>query len=650
MRVAPLVAAVLALLVVLPAQAVAAPAGGPRIDLQVLVVTDGTREPEAFLDWLDRTGVPVQVLDLQDPARPRVDRGFLADEVGGRPRARFQGVVLPGPAPDELDPAELTALHEYERRFAIRQISAHAVPGVTSGLPEPAFRGAMDGKGGALTREALGAEFSANRGPVPFGDPSPHFDDSWVEGFRAPAGFRSWVTVEGGLAVAGVRTGGGREEALLTMGYGIDLPQFQVLAPGLTRWLTRGVHLGLERAWLAVHIDDVLLPNARWVPGVHCTAGSDCPASVGPRPVIRMTAADVAYAVEWQRRNGFRMDLAYNGGGSASAGPADPLTAALVAAKDEFGWINHTYTHSYLGCVRDFSVTPWECATVPLFGWTRYVGEGTIADEISRNIDFARTHGLPIEPAELVTGEHGGLRKPPRMPEDNPNLAGALADTGILTLASDASAEPDQRMLGVANTVPRHPINLDFNTATLAETVDQYNYISTARADGGDGSCEPDGSCIAPANPVTGFRDVVIPAETALTLRHALANDPRPHYVHQPQLTEDRTLYPILERVLAGYRALFTEARPLITPPMTATRDVLNGRAAFARAVDEGRVGGYVIDGVVTVESDGHVDVPLTVPPGTRLDGAEFGDPYGGVRSGWFPAEGARTLTTREQR
>jgi hypothetical protein len=467
-------------------------------------------------------------------------------------------------------------------------------------------------------------------------------------------GVRPLVTVNApgaprGLTVAGIRSDGGREELVLTAGYRTGASQFQVLAPGMIRWLTRGVHLGLERAWFAVHIDDVLLPNARWVPEANCTSGSDCPPEIGPRPLIRMTAEDVAYAVDWQRRHGFRMDMAYNGSGSVAAAPgaADPLTEALVAAKDEFGWINHTWSHLYLGCIRDFSVTPWECDEVPLFGWTRFVGERTIADEVRLNIDFARRHGLPIDEAELVTGEHGGLAKPPRMPEDNPNLSGALDETGILTLASDASSEPEQRMVGGANTVPRHPINLDFNTATEAETVDQYNFISTSRADGGDGTCEADGSCIPPADPVTGFRDVVVPAEADLALRHVLANDPRPHYVHQPQLTEDRTLYPILERVLGDYRALFTEDRPLLVPTMTATRDVLNGRAAFARAVTEGRVDAYVLDGVVTVATDGHVDVPLTAPPGTRLEGApaEFGDAYGTVRSGWFPVDGARTLT-----
>ena len=89
--------------------------------------------------------------------------------------------------------------------------------------------------------------------------------------------------------------------------------------------------------------------------------------------------------------------------------------------------------------------TPWSCATLPILGWTRYVSAGSIESEITRNVEFARRHGLPIDPTELVTGEHGGLRAPPQMPDDNPRLAGALADAGIRTIAADGSLEPDLR-------------------------------------------------------------------------------------------------------------------------------------------------------------------------------------------------------------
>ena len=152
---------------------------------------------------------------------------------------------------------------------------------------------------------------------------------------RPLAGFRTLLTAtspDGRQRRAGRRPAtAGREELVLAFSYDVDSTQLQVLAPGLVAWLTRGVHLGFDRSYLAVHVDDVLLPNVRWVPGVHCTPGADCPPGVPAPPLIRMTADDVAYAVDWQRRTGFRLDLVFNGAGSVAADAGagtDPLTAA----------------------------------------------------------------------------------------------------------------------------------------------------------------------------------------------------------------------------------------------------------------------------------------------------------------------------------
>uniref|UniRef100_UPI001C68752D hypothetical protein n=1 Tax=Pseudonocardia pini TaxID=2758030 RepID=UPI001C68752D len=317
----------------------------------------------------------------------------------------------------------------------------------------------------------------------------------------------------------------------------------------------------------------------------------------------------------------------------------DPLLAALVAHKDSFGFLNHTWSHEYLGCVRDHSVSPWRCATVPVLGWTRYVPGSEIDAQISRNVEFARLHGLPIDPSELVTGEHSGLRGDDEMVEDNPRLAGSLTAEGVRAIASDASKEPAQRAIGDALTVPRHPIDLDYDTATNAETVDQYAWSHTSRADGGDGTCEADAGCV-PAidatDPAAAFARVIVPAEAAKALGHVLGNDPRPHYVHQPQLTEDRTLYPLLERVLVDYGALYTGARPLLVPTMTQTRDELTRQADWAAAAGETRA--WLQDGAVTVVGDGLV--PFTVPAGST-----FGEAYGTTRSAWVPVTGEQRLT-----
>ncbi|SFN87303.1 hypothetical protein SAMN05216207_102347 [Pseudonocardia ammonioxydans] len=638
-------------MLVLGSPASAQPVGAPRIDLRVLLLTDGAPEVEAIRAALDWTGVPTTVVDLRDPGRARIDAPFLA---AGPAHARFQGVVLPDHDP-AIDPGEAGALAAFEREFGIRRVHASvpAVPAV--GLSDSSVRGyigSFDGQDARLTADALASEFDYATGRVPFRDETAGIDN-WVEMADPLPGFRPLVTAEapggnGGGVIAGVLGRDGREELNLAFSYAVDSHQFLLLAPGIVRWLTRGVHLGLDRNYFAVHIDDVLMPNARWVPEHDCTAGSDCPASVGTRPLIRMTADDVAYAVDWQRRHDFRLDMAYNGSGAGAvaADGGDPLIEAFVEVKDEFGWINHTWSHLYLGCVRDYSVTPWRCDRLPLLGMTRWVSTGRIEREIEQNLEFADRHGLPVDPTELVTGEHGGLRALPQMEQDNPRLAPALDGTGIATIASDASAERQQRRIGDATTVPRHPINLDFNTATVAETVDQYNWVQTSRADGGSGECEADGSCVPPADPVTGFETTVVPVEGERALGHALSNDPRPHYVHQPQMTEDRTLYPLLEFVLDDYRGLIDESsRPLIVPTMTQARDVLTRQDRWAGTRDGDVVQAWQQGGVVTVHTTEQVEVPLTVPEGTRTAGpagTSFGEPYGGLRSAWVGIDGTR--------
>lgn len=619
-------------------------AAGNRVDLRILLVTDRSPELIAVQALLASGGVPFDLVDLTDPGRRRLSRDELTvpDTV---PHARYQGVVLPNEAPAGLDRVELAALHDYELDFGIRQLDAAAHPTPRTGLAEPTdavgWSGPFAGGSARLTDLARADGFGDMRGDIPF---SP---GAWAEIAAPLRDFRPVLTATSpdgrrrGV-LAGVLGINGREELVLTFSYDAASTQFAALGPGIVEWLTRGVHLGLRRSYLAVHVDDVLLQNARWVPGAGCSSGHHCPLPPGHVPTIRMTADDVTHAVAWQERHRFRLDLAFNGAGSAAAGAADPLTAALLAHKDAFGWINHTWSHRYLGCVRDVSMTPWRCATVPVLGWTRYVSRSEIGDEIARNVGFARRHGLPVDPSELVTGEHSGLRGDDQMPHDSPHLAGALDGTGIAVVAADASLEREQRPVGGARTVPRHPIDLDFDTATVAETVDQYNWTHTSTADGGDGACEGDGSCLAPvdaADPAAGFADGIVPIEAAKILAHVLGNDPRPHYVHQPQLTEDRTIYPVLERVLDGYRALYTDDRPVLVPTMTQAADELTRTADWA--ADAGRVRAWVQDGVVTVVADGRVDVPLTVPA-NRTD---FGEPYGTTRSAWVPVEGEQLLT-----
>ncbi|HEU4346483.1 MAG TPA: hypothetical protein VFR35_01720, partial [Actinoplanes sp.] len=408
-----------------------------------------------------------------------------------------------------------------------------------------------------------------------------------------------------------------------------------------------GVHLGLSRNFLSVQVDDVFLPDSRWSESANCTPGEDCPAGV-TTPEIRMRAADAFAAATWQISRHFTLDMAFNANGSVEAADQsmtgrDPLTDAMVMLRSQFRWTNHTWSHEYLGCVRDYTVIPWRCTT-DAAGDPVWTSEAIINAEIANNITWAGSQALPIDPAELVTGEHSGLMILPQQPQHNPNLAPALTANGITWLAADNSRMPNQITVGSAQTVPRYPLNVYFNVARRAEQVDEYNWIYTSRADGGSGICEDNPltvTCVTPLNTTTGYQTYIVPLETRFVLSRMLNNDPRPHYVHQANITEDRILYPLLDSVLNRYRSLLADDTPVVNPRLSAAGTELRRQGAWRAAVAGGQVSGYVQDKQVHVVAPESVTVPLTAVNGTLVGAAAFGEAYAGLRSGWTtPAPG----------
>jgi hypothetical protein len=360
-----------------------------------------------------------------------------------------------------------------------------------------------------------------------------------------------------------------------------------------------------------------------------------------------MTPADVTYLVNWQNSRHFTLNMVFNGGGSdevvADTG-SDPLATAFGSNAGRFNWINHTYSHLFLGCQQDFTVVPWRCRTDPATGQILWVSQADIVAEIQQNISWAQQHHLPLRAKELVTGEHSGMRVLPQQPDDNPNLAPALAQAGVTWLASDASRDPRQRAVGAALTVPRHPVNVFYNAGHTSEEVSEYNWIYASAADGGSGLCDahPDVlTCITPLDTTGGYAGYIIPVDTRIAMSQVLANDPDPHYLHQSNLTEDRIAYPMIDSILAAYQQVMASNTPLVNPTETDAGKVLRDQKAWQAAA--GSVSGYVQDGRVHVTAPAGVTVPVTVPAGTRypgllpplLVGPLFGDAYAGERSGW---------------
>ncbi|HEY5833180.1 hypothetical protein [Streptomyces sp.] len=658
------VTAAVALVAVALAPTAANAAVEPRVDLRVLVVDDGGPATEAVTAELDGAGTPYTAVRLADAERPLIDAAFLSDTVSGRPRAKYQAVVLPNDNPFGAGSAEMAALVSYEVSFGIRQVDAYTYARPEVGLnyaQDPGYTGTLDGSTGQVTEQGTAGAFGYLRGAVPFEDNSPTVAESYgylatpLEQQAAGAAFTPLVdapipgTTARGVLV-GEYTHDGRSELVMTFVYNQYQKQFRLLARGIVEWMTQGIHLGADRNYFEVHVDDVFLADDRWDPALNCTPGDvDCaPGSGGDPHPIRMTVADAQYAGQWSQAHGLTFDFVFNGGGSEDYKTdnelaADPLAQRLTADKNAYRWVNHTYLHPFLGCVQDVTVVPWRCAT-DASGAVSWAGRTDITRAVRDNRDWAVSQGLPLNNTELVTGEHSGLRTLPQQENDNPNLAPALSSLGVTYLASDNSREPQQRQVGPAVTVPRLPMNVFFNAGTAAEETDEYNWIYTSRADGGSGLCEGSATttCLpAPLDTATGYASYIAPLEARIGLGHVLANNPRPHFVHQSNLAEERIAYPVLERVLSDYQALFAPSTPIVNLRMADVATELQRRTAWDTAVKAGRVTAYRIGGAVTISAPSGTPVTATMPAGTRqvlllgLGSTPFGGAYAGALSGW---------------
>jgi hypothetical protein len=645
-----------------PGGAAFRPAGPhPGVNLRVLLVTDGSPAVTAIRAQLASEGVLVTVVRLGRRAgragRPVIGPALLTRRApGGRVGGNFDGIVLPGVAPRGLSGAEESALARYERTFGVRELDAYTPPDAALGMAAPAYAGPLRGAA-AVTPAGAAAGFGYLRRSFPFsgGAAGPPLFGYLARPLAAGAGgggatplVTAAIPGAAGSGAAGSGAlvwqdrSGGRERLGLGFGYGSYSVPFRYLAPGLVSWLTHGVYTGYWRSYLTVDYDDVLNADSQWSTAGHCTPpSSGCPPGTKPTAAIRMTPADVRYAVAWQRRHRFEMEFLYNGGSAARfarRGP-DPLLAALRPAARQFYWVNHTYTHADLGCEPDYRVVPWRC--VRSGGRLVWASLGLINAQIRDNLTWARQHGIPAEPGVVATGEYSGLRILPQQPSDNPNLIEAIRQDHIRWIALDASRDPDMRPVGRALGVPRHPIDVGYDVDTVAAEVNEFNWFNTARRDGGSGLCATHRAttCLRPLDPRTGWTSSILPGQVAIVLAAVLGNDPRPFFLHQSNLTGDRLGYPVMDGVLSAYRDVFGPAAPIVNLPLPGDGAALHRQDQWAAAAAAGTVTAYVSGGTLTVSGPPGTPVPITVPAAAAAPGQR----YAGARSGWVTL-GSRPL------
>jgi len=347
----------------------------------------------------------------------------------------------------------------------------------------------------------------------------------------------------------------------------------------------------------------------------------------------------VTYLVQWEKQHHFTVEFLYNGGASVRfrTNGVDLLLAATRPVAKDFYWVNHTYTHAYLGCKQDFSVVPWQCVrSGGQIVWA--AGTSLINSQIFGNFTWARQNGIPAEQGVVATGEYSGLKLLPQQPVDNPYLDRATGPGKLKWVALDASREPNMRPVGAALGVPRHPIDVGFDVDTVANAVNEFNWYNTSKADGGSGICQGSKvtACLKPLNPKTGWTSTIVPEQVQIVYSALLNNDPRPFFMHQSNLTADRLAYPVMDDVLSAYRAVYGASAPIVNLPMPGDGVALRDQQLWAQALRAGTVTAWVQGHTVTISGPPGTPVPVTVPAGARVGsaaGPAFGSPYAGELS-----------------
>ena len=270
----------------------------------------------------------------------------------GANHARYQAVILATgdlghqvPNPDgttsylsALTDAEWATLANYERTFGIRRLSDYTAATAAHGLAPVA--GAPRTAASGSSRPPGAPRSPYLKGPVAIADDDPARPRR--SAIRPAGRARRLADAARRSRRHGVSRDlyapdDGREEMVMTVASNQFQNHNQLLRHGMLNWVTRGVFLGYERNYLGLHIDDLFLGDDAWDPATHTT-------SYDPARASRMTPGDVDRAIAWSRGRGLRLDMAFNGGGSALAGDGDPLTAKFAdpAVRDAFGYINHT--------------------------------------------------------------------------------------------------------------------------------------------------------------------------------------------------------------------------------------------------------------------------------------------------------------------
>ncbi|WP_089156359.1 Agd3-related carbohydrate deacetylase [Micromonospora sp. NBS 11-29] len=455
-----------------------------QVQLRALIVaTDPTDFGLPTLTTtLDRVGAAYDVIHTTTETLT-TNTLVTADGVG-----RYNAVLLTnsmqlyfadGAYQSGLTSGEWNILWAYERNFGVRQAALYTSYGT---WPED-YCLTLNSEGGvdnsplpvALTSGGAGVfDYLNSAAQIPV-------TQSYVYRTAIRPGCAAEPLLTNGSDVLGVRTTSvdGRERIALTFTSNSYALHSDLLVYGLFRWASRGLFLGERKHHLNVDIDDWFNTSGHYHEDgtVEYTPGFQ----VSGHDTVNLDARQTALRAAYPKAAGFTFNIPFNGAhidpfaGSVCSpnGDATTLTATTKCLKNNFRWINHTYTH-------------------PRLDTTDYA---TTHGEIDANRTAASGIGLAAPANVVKTPEYSGLGVYSDTPTgplvdhglgaSNPALLQAASDLGVDTVAGNmsfASHVPAHFNAGTVHplnagilVVPCWPTNIAYHTTTPAEETAFYN-------------------------------------------------------------------------------------------------------------------------------------------------------------------------------
>jgi hypothetical protein len=477
------------------------------LGMKLLVISAEGTAPSylGITSILDQIGVPYDKIVLKGttPTTLQMEAGTLSDSAGN---GKYQGIILETGDlaaynaltknyPSAMTAAQWAMLRQYQHDFGVRSATMYTRPALTIdvnnqsldltyGLTTPAGEISTDSTPLNASFTTAGAQiFDYLNTATPISIKNAYTYLS----LPAPAnGAIPLLVTADNKAIVSTYTGAGWENLAITADENPELTHTLLLGYGVVNWVTRGVFLGERKIYLSAQPDDVFIPDDLWDPATLSICGDPIPPAAPSKTRVkecefRITGTDYNQLRAWQtaiqalpNASQIRLELPFNGSGYNQAlanDIPDTLTAAVIAFKNVFRWINHTWNHANLDAP---------------------VAAGVVTSELTQNHNLAASLGFTgYNKDSFIQPDISGL--------ENSAFYTAAQAFGLTNILMDTSKTyanfiPSRSVVGPIspNTgfystldagnpkiiiIPRYPTNLYYNVSTPEEWLSEYNYF-----------------------------------------------------------------------------------------------------------------------------------------------------------------------------